>query len=338
MADRLWYAVEAISFAPLGATTGYIAAKGVQSAGSNVRFNLEQVFQFGQSEIYENVERQPDVSVTVEKVLDGYPIIWHLATKGAVVGTLNGRSTKRCMIGMSFYNDVQDSASGTPIAQVVHSGMYPNSLSYNLNVNGPCTESVEFIGNDRTWGSSLYTSPTFDNTDSPLALASSGGVQFRENFLVGEASGNLTKVPTSIEGVTSSGTIQMVNGVPSVYLQTVRVQVNLNRQAVYALGKRGACHRYMTVPTPVETTFEVISKQGDGKNAYEEVDNTTNERIYLVMQEGTRIDCGTKNKLMSVNSTLGNAQGGGANAYTVSYQFSSYGTCTVSHPQDPSGL
>ena len=335
--ERLWYAVESVNFATLGATTGYIAAHGVQEAGANVRFNLEQVFELGQAEIYENVERQPDIELNATKVLDGYPPLYCLATRGSTSASLNGRSTKRCMIGFSLYTDTQDSASGTPVAQVVHSGMYVNSLNWNFNMNAPFTEAVGWIGNDRNWGAALFTAPTFDNTDTPLALASSGGVNMREDLLIGQASGGMSRFPTEVEGVSSSGYIAVTTGIPAVYLESIRVSCNLNRQAVYALGKRGACHRYMTVPTKVETTIEVQSKQGDNKNCLEESDNLSNQVIYLACREGTRLDLGSRNKLMSVQTQLGNAQGGGANVAKTTYSYEGY-SLALTHPQDPSGL
>lgn len=336
--ERLWYAGEAVHLAPLGSTT-YTAAHGVQSCGMNVRFNLEQVFELGQAEIYENAERQPDVEVTIEKALDGYPLLWHLATNGAVVGTLSGRLNKRCQIGISVYSDLQDSASGTPVSQIVNSGMYPNSITYEMNTQGFLREQVSFVGNDRRFSTTqIFTPTTFNNADSPLAITGSGGVQQREDVIIGEGTGNASRFPTVIEGVTSSGTIAVTNGTPSVYLESMRVSANFNRQAIYSLGKRGACYRYPTVPVPVEATFEVSSKVGDNVTAYEEADNLTNERIYIVLRDSTQLDLGSRNKLESCSFTLGSAGGGGSNLAKTSYTFRGYNTLTVTHRMDPSGL
>lgn len=335
--NRLWYGVESVSFSPHGSLT-YTAVHGAQSAGMNTRFNLEQVFQLGESQVYEDSERQPDIEVTLEKVLDGYPLMWHLATRGATAGTLAGRSNSRCMIGISLYSDVQDSASGTPIKQVVCSGMYPSQISYDFTVNKAFMENMTFVGNDATWGTGLFTAPTFNNNDSPLAITGSGGVNMREDFILGEQAGTKTLLPTCVEGVTASGTVAIVNGTPSVYLQSVKVSSNFGRDAIYSLGKRGACYRYMQVPTQVETAIEVLSHEGHGVNAYEEAENLTEETIYIKIREGTTIDLGSKNKLMSVGMNLGNAGGGGSNNATTSYSLRGFGVCTVGHPNDPSGL
>lgn len=335
--SRLWYGCESVAFAQHGATS-YTAAHGVQSAGMNTRFNLEQVFELGQSAVYEDAERQPDIEVTLEKVLDGYPLLWHLATRGASVGTLMGRSNQRCMVGFSLYSDVQDSASGTPIKQVICSGMYPSQVSYDFTVQRPFMENMTLVGNDATWGTGLFSAPTFNNTDTPQAITGSGGVNMREDFIVGEQAGTKTLLPPDVEGVSSSGTISMTNGTPAVYLQSVRVSANFGRDAIYSLGKRGACFRYMQVPVPVETAIEVLSKQGHGVNAYEEADNLTERTIYIKIREGTTIDLGSKNKLMSVGQTLGSAGGGGSNNATSSYSFRTFSALLVSHPSDPSGL
>ena len=47
------------------------AVKGVQSIGITTNFNLEQVFELGQIQIFENIEGVPDVEVTLEKIFAG---------------------------------------------------------------------------------------------------------------------------------------------------------------------------------------------------------------------------------------------------------------------------
>ena len=74
---RLFWAVQAIGFAPDGSST-FTPAHGVQSLGSNITFNLTEVFELGQISIYDNVEDTPDVEFTIEKLIDGYPLIYHL--------------------------------------------------------------------------------------------------------------------------------------------------------------------------------------------------------------------------------------------------------------------
>ena len=84
--DRIFYACQAVSIQPLtspNASVGYMV-HGLQSVGVTTNFNLEQAFELGQIEIYENIEGTPDVEITLEKVLDGYPLVYHLATVGGL--------------------------------------------------------------------------------------------------------------------------------------------------------------------------------------------------------------------------------------------------------------
>ena len=78
--NRIFYACQAVAIEPqyvndnVLTNAGVLAPlHGVQSVGINTTFNLEQVFELGQIQIYENIEGVPEVEVTLEKVLDGYP-------------------------------------------------------------------------------------------------------------------------------------------------------------------------------------------------------------------------------------------------------------------------
>ena len=76
--DRIFYACQAVNI--VSTTGGSVAAsgtvKGVQSIGMSANFTLDQVFEMGQLEIYENIEDVADIEVTLEKVIDGEKFIW----------------------------------------------------------------------------------------------------------------------------------------------------------------------------------------------------------------------------------------------------------------------
>ena len=75
--NRIFYACQAVALKPMaGLNAQYKVAHGVQSVGITTNFNLEQAFELGQIQIYENIEGTPDIEVTMEKVLDGYPLIY----------------------------------------------------------------------------------------------------------------------------------------------------------------------------------------------------------------------------------------------------------------------
>jgi hypothetical protein len=107
---RVFYASQQAAIGTNGLTTFGAGQTifGLQTVGITTRFNLEQVFEIGQVAIYENVEALPAVEITLEKVLDGKALMYHMATQGAASGTLNGRSNIRCSFAMSVFSDSQD--------------------------------------------------------------------------------------------------------------------------------------------------------------------------------------------------------------------------------------
>src|SRR5688572_27226139 len=100
MGNRVFYAVQQAGIATIG-TTAYTPIRGLQSIGMTTTFDLERVFQIGMISLYENIENIPDIEVTLEKVLDGNPLIYHLATAGSPAATLTGRSAVKCMVAVS---------------------------------------------------------------------------------------------------------------------------------------------------------------------------------------------------------------------------------------------
>lgn len=170
--NRVYYATHAIGIGEKGAIPGaaslpgtagaILPASGVQSVGINTTFNLEQVFQLGQLEIYENIENIPDVEVTLEKVLDGHALIQHLATPQATASSLATRyNNNRTDIHIGYYSDVFENASGVNQAELYCSGMYLSSMSVTLPTDGNATESVTLVGNDKAWstGTAVQTGP-----------------------------------------------------------------------------------------------------------------------------------------------------------------------------------
>ena len=83
--------------------------KGVQSLGLNTAFNLEQIFQLGQLELYENIEDRPDIEITIDKAVDGYALVEHLATPTATVSSLAGRyNSNSCLMAVAYYDITQE--------------------------------------------------------------------------------------------------------------------------------------------------------------------------------------------------------------------------------------
>ena len=164
MANRIYFANQQVSFRRDGAdgTTNdadnrWTAAHGVQSVAVTTTFNLEQAFELGQLAIYENIEGVPDIEVTATKVLDGYPLLYHLATQGGATvtsPTLAGRSNEKCVVAIGIWPDTDDAAGKTtsnPLQQMECSGMFASSVSYSFPLEDNFTEDITLVGNDKGW-------------------------------------------------------------------------------------------------------------------------------------------------------------------------------------------
>jgi hypothetical protein len=347
--NRIYYAIQQVQLGP--AASSMTTVKGLQTVGITTNFNLEQVFEMGQLAIYQNVEAVPDIEVTLNKVLDGYPTIYSLATeKGSSIASgltatnpsIPGRQNARTDMKLSIYPDTNVSASGNSIAAVTCSGMYVSSVSYTFPVDGNFTEDVTLVGNNKVWGQSATGS--FDsNNDSPIAAQGVG----RRQFL------NMAncRFPTEIPGINGTGENTALGGGSGfgAHFQNITVSCDFGREAIQELGTFAPYHRFVTFPVEVTSEFEVVSISGDNINATESgyysgltgntiatgatpqcsgrhnlVDNT----IFLETCEGTRIYLGTKNKLTSVNYTGGDTGGGNV---SVTYSYSNFNDFVVAH-------
>lgn len=317
---RIFYAVQQVGIAE-NATSTYVPVHGVQSVSISTNFNLEQVFELGQIEIYENIENIPDVQCTIEKVLDGYALVYALASSGAPTNTLSGRSNERSMVAVSIFDDTKDAASGNAITTCEMSGMYVQALTYTLPVQGNCTESVTLVGNQKVWKTSGLWNGAFDNTDAPRATT---GVQRRENVNMSSS-----VWPSGMPGISIAGANVNLGTEYNAHLQTVTISTNLGREELFELGRRAPYHRFVTFPVEVTCSIEITSSSGDMINAYSEGTNLRNERIYVVMDDGTVFDLGTRNKLQSVTEDGGDATGGNV---TNTFNYSNFNTLTVTSP------
>jgi hypothetical protein len=376
---RVFYAVEQILIAPASSTSPSYSfttfndthvVHGGQSAGVRTDFRLEQIFELGQLAIYENIENIPNIEMTVERVLDGYPLAWHLATStGSTSPSLIGRSNAKAMVAMGIYPDTQDNASGTAVATMMLSGAYVSSLAYNFPVNGQFTENLTLVCNNKLWYSpgghrgsgpsalsGFFDGTHFSNPDSPVGI---GGVNRREDLLfeTGVPSGgsyaantsfgtdansvsvfaHTTNLPVQVVGNSSGLNLRDANGDFTIHAQSIRVNSNFGREELFELGRRAPYHRFVKFPTEVTTEIEVLSVSGECIEAledgvYSDGNNLRNESIRIASREGTRINLGVKNKLASVN--IGGGDTGGSNQ-TITYTYTTFNDFTVLHTGDP---
>lgn len=335
---RSYYPVQSVALGAYCANSGTLI-HGLQSVTMNTSFNLEQVFEIGQIEIYENIEGLPDIEVTLEKVLDGYPMIYHLGTRGATSSALNNRTNQRADLIMNIFSDALNSASGQIETQVYCSGLYVNSLNYTLPVDGNCTESVTFVGNDKIWRTSSGFSfvGNFNNNDTPPA---GSGVQRRENVIMGAApTGSIW--PSDIPNMTvvnGSGYNTLSGSDLAVHIQDVSISTNLNREDLFELGRKKPYYRYATFPVAVDCSINTVlagSEPYDGINANSDIDNLTNQPIQIKLQDATVFNLGTNNKLLS--TSFSTSTDGGVSIITYNYQ--NFNSLSISNRNtDPEGI
>jgi len=340
--NRIFYACQAVAIGryqigdtPPGATPAETPTPvhGVQSVGINTSFNLEQAFELGQISIYENIEGLPDVEVTIEKGLDGYPLVYHLATSGAANNSLVNRTKQRCNVSLGIFADDQEAVSGVAPVRVFMSGMYVNSLSYTLPTDGFATESVTLVGNSKAWFTGAATNFGWGagqsddykfGGDTPIG---SGGMQRREDVMMQNSI-----IPAAVYGVVGTAVGNNYDNTinrPRAHIQNITISTDLGREEILELGHKEPYYRTATFPVEVTSEFEVIAISGDFVNAYTNGDNTPQYAIKIVLRDGTTFDLGTKNRLSSVNYTGGDAGGGNV---STTYSFSTYNDLTVTAP------
>jgi hypothetical protein len=347
---RLFYAIHQVGLAADGSTS-FTAIHGAQSVGITTTFNLEQVYELGMLAIYDNIEQIPDVEVTLQKALDGNPLIYHLATVNAPSATLVGRSVVKTTFGLSVFSDTMDAASGVPIAEVQCSGMVISSLNFAFPTDGVFTESVTFVGNNKKWKDTgtVFTGAFAGNNDAPIG---SGGTQHRAEMIFTVPSGSpldvnsqvlalTTVLPTDIYGVNADGSNNILSG-SGAHVGSITVSADLGRDQIFELGRKAPYFRYATFPIEVTTEIVVIGVKWDGisgtevggENGAPLGSNLKNQSIRVYTRDGTFLSMGTKNKLSSVAYSGGDAGGGGGNV-NITYRYITYNDLTVKHPADP---
>ena len=331
--QRIFYACQAVAITPRGAANvnPEHVVHGVQSIGMSSTFTLDQVFEQGQIEIYENIEEVADIEVTLEKVIDGYKLIYDLATEGACKTDIVAASKARSDVYVAVFDDGLSHATGVPRNVVMNSGMYVSSVSYSYSIDGSATESVTLVGNDRFWNGetagvigvsaaaawSVNPTSNIDGTDTPLS-----GVVRRVNVDLANS-----ELPGIVKSQSGDDTTGRGGG---HHVQSISVSTDFGQENIQELGRFGPYHRYATFPIEVTCEFEVISTSGDLVSVSGNAPNLSDEDILIKDTAGTILDLGSggagKNKLSSVSYS--GADTGGGNA-TVSYSFSNFNVLTV---------
>jgi hypothetical protein len=311
---RIFYACQAIEIQPIaanGTTSTAVKPKGVQSVGMNTNFNLEKIFQLGQIDLYDNIENNPEVEITVNKVFDGTVPVYLLAMGGGQVeGNIGDFANNRANVKLGIYSDTGALASGTAQHTVTCTGMYVSSVGFTFPTDGNATEDVTLVGNSKTWSAGGLSA--FVPSSGPYTAPATAR---RWKFNRAES-----VFPTGAGGIGSTAPIQSVS-----------VNADFGRESIYELGSYTPYHRYVNFPVEVTSEIEVLATTGDYLNISEATYSCTGtgegrvqdkEIKFVICGSGTgdnlTIDLGKKNKITSVNYQGGDTGGGNA---TITYSF-----------------
>jgi len=339
---RTYWAVEGLATGIHGTgPTGIATAQfcpGVQSVGITTNFNLEQIFQLGQLEIYQDLEEVPDVELTVERTIDQYVLLYGRAMHHADAGdiTISGDQNNQVDIFFAIAED-EDEAIGDDVEAYAYcSGMFCSSASFNFNTDGFFTESISLVGNHKEWttGVGAGTFPVNSPTSGPPASLNTGNVAKRQKFaFVGTvADAAVLACPAPVGNLTPTAS----NDTNTMAVNSISVSVDFGREEINILGKRQPYHRYVTFPVEVTCDIEAYVTDYDlmGINAKPEEDNTTEQPIrfgvfsiaaeHVGVGAGLRnhtFDLGIKNRLQS--ATWNGVDTGGTNA-TITYSYRNF--------------
>jgi hypothetical protein len=340
--NRIYYASQAVLLQPQNSDgtavfSGWLSPQGLQSVGMTTNFNLEQVFQLGQLELYDNVENIPEVEVTLNKVIDGTPPLYLMCMGGSAgIAGATGKelaelATNRVNFKLGIYPDTVTAATGNATHYVHCSGMYLSAINYTFPVEGNSTEEITLVGNNKVWnsgGGGSFSTGEFDPSGGKSPRAPSIARRFNVNL-------GSSVLPTGDAGIP----VPKDRTVARPYVNNVTISSNLGREAIFELGRMAPYFRYVNFPVEVTSEFEVTASDGDYVDADDfsnrtgctAFTNLVDKSVKIVVcgsgaGDNMTIDLGGKNKLTSVNYSGGDTGGGNA---TITYSFQTFNKLVV---------
>lgn len=299
-----------VYFATHGVSVGGTTVQGAQSVSLNTNFNLEQVFQLGRLAIYDTIQVEPEVEVTISKALDGHSTIWGLACGNGSSIADSEDATTTIVLGVG--DDDSDVLANTQC--VTMTGCYVSSINYTFPVDGQFTEEITFLGNHKA----LQGAVTAPSADPALRVLG------RQNF-----SRTASTLPSEV------GTQR---------LSQITISADLGREAIFELGAYYAYHRFVNFPLEITVAFDVISGTNDGVEVLQSAvsdcahpDNLGEKQIIIL---GFCDDQGVETYTFDFTDSEGNATAtlqsvsysggdtGGGNV-TTTYTYTVYNTLTI---------
>ena len=337
--NRIFYACQAVFIGKTGHTPAAVGSpatagrfmQGVQSVGITSNFTLDQAFELGQIEIYENSEEVADIEVTLEKVLDGKPLLYGQACGDSVKTNMVAAGKNRSDVYLGVYADTVSSTDSESVGAVVMcSGMYISSVSYTYPTDGAATESVTLVGNDKYWSDNI--AGVVPNPDSSYGASPATGLDGSDSSTTNNGSGLVRRQKVDIKNSTIPAEISNPMGTTSTdkskgfHISSISISADFGRESILELGSFGPYHRYAGYPIEVTAEFEVTAVSGDLVSVSGTAENLSDRTIVIKDDGGHIIDLGTKNKLSSVSYSGGDTGGGNA---TCTYSYSTFNDLKV---------
>lgn len=211
---------------------------GAQSVSLNTNYNLEQVFQLGRLSIYDNYSTDPEIEITINKVLDGRPLIWNRAI-GANNGSLVNKANHRPDIVLHVDEETQNAIDDVPNMAIKMTGCYVNSVNYTFPVDGNFTEEMVFVSSNKTADA--------DGLDAPPLEDPNARILRRQNF--------------NISGST------LPSGVIGKCITNISISADLGREKMFCLGQYQPYHRYVNFPLEITVAFDT-TPDGDPNDGF----------------------------------------------------------------------
>lgn len=354
--NRVFYAVKAVGFRSNTDTgTSFKRVHGLQQCGLSVNFSLDATQQLGNIDVYAQVEATPEVELTLEKVLDGWPLLLDYAT---MTGTNSTISTNRSLVARSSnivdaLIVVADDTAGTVnvtgasdptfSSQCLVSGAYLSQVSYKFPLDGKFSESVSLVSNTRVFSTgqtftltALRTAPNFVAGNTGTIGSGAYQVLRRHHLDTGNS-----RFPLNLPGIGTSGFLQAADANSfRTHLADFSISATLGRESLNEQGRKNPYFRFVKFPLEVTSEFQVTlgsslaaaNIPADFVNATEggldgSGNNLSPQTIIIRLEDGSRFDLGNQNYLTSATTNGANTDGGND---VATYSYRNFNFLTVS--------
>jgi len=282
-ANRIYYAVQAVQMQGVNgpgvdaspeAVGTYRSVFGVQSVGVSTNFNLENVFQLGEFDTYDVLDDNPEIEVTLNKIIDYTDPLYKLACGGNGYSTTGKNvlelASRRCNVKLLVGSDIDNqNVTGAMPFYVKMTGMFLSSVTYTFATDGNFTEEVTLVGNNKVWYNTADGIGNNTLTGEQIHPEPGTTTAFNNLRATGVARRWNLDLETSVlpSGTTSwdGGIVMPHDGSKFVvpHITSLTVSCDLGREPLFQLGSRNPYTRFVNVPLEVTSEFEVIATEHD---------------------------------------------------------------------------